>query len=142
FDLAGALTSALGLAALAFGLARVGNRPLALGLGVLLLIVFVLVERRAAQPVTPLRLFADRARSAALAALLLIPMTTMSAQFLIVQYLQEALGWGALRAGSAFLPMALGMFVWRWACSSPRGSRRASWAPPRPGSSPCWARRC
>ncbi|WP_051467029.1 MFS transporter [Actinomadura oligospora] len=110
-DLTGALTSALGLAALTLGLARVGNRPLAIGLGVLLLAAFVLVERRAVQPVTPLRLFADRSRSSALLALLLIPMTTMSAQFLIVQYLQEALGWGALRAGLAFLPMALGMFV-------------------------------
>ncbi|WP_235834816.1 MFS transporter [Actinomadura logoneensis] len=111
FDLAGALTSALGLALLALGLARVGNPPLALGAGALLLVAFVLVERRAARPVTPLRLFADRARASALPALLLIPMTTMSAQFLIVQYLQEALGWGALLAGLAFLPMALGMLV-------------------------------
>ncbi|MEV5571369.1 MFS transporter [Spirillospora sp. NPDC052269] len=111
FDLAGALTSALGLAALTLGLARVGNWPIAIGVGALLLVAFVLVERRAVQPITPLRLFADRARSSALLALLLIPMTTMSAQFLIVQYLQEALGWGALRAGLAFLPMALGMFA-------------------------------
>ncbi|WP_018655002.1 MFS transporter [Actinomadura flavalba] len=117
FDVAGGLTSVAGLVALTFGLARAEHGwsdPLAvsgLAVGAALLAVFVLVERRAARPVLPPSLFADRARAGALAALLLVPMVTMSAQFLLVQYFQEVAGFGSLRSGLAFLPMAAGMFA-------------------------------
>ncbi|MDX6740678.1 MFS transporter [Actinocorallia sp. A-T 12471] len=117
-DVGGALTSVLGLVAVTFGLVRTAEHgwsdPTALTAlvsGVVLVVAFVLIEARVKAPIMPLRLFADRARAGAFAALLLIPMVTMSMQFLIIQFLQEVLGHDALRAGLAFLPMAAGMLV-------------------------------
>ena len=50
-----------------------GETLAAFGLGVALLVSFVLIERRAVAPITPLVLFADRSRSGAyLARMLLI----------------------------------------------------------------------
>ncbi|MEV4223763.1 MFS transporter [Nonomuraea sp. NPDC049725] len=125
FDVAGALTSVAGLGAVAFALARAAEHGwrdaaalVALACGAGLLTAFVRVEARARQPILPLRLFADRARAGAFAGLLLLPMVTMSTQFLIVQFLQEVLGHNALQAGLAFLPMALGMLL--TAQSAPR----------------------
>jgi MFS family permease len=70
FDLAGALTSTLGMAALVYGFVNAasdgwGNaRTVAsFAVGALLLAAFVLTELRAEAPITPLRLFADRNRS-------------------------------------------------------------------------------
>jgi MFS family permease len=63
-DAAGALSSMLGMAALVFGVVRSADAGwtdaltlAALAAGVLLLALFVVNERRAAQPVMPLRLF-------------------------------------------------------------------------------------
>ncbi|MCW2504854.1 MAG: hypothetical protein JWO79_3138 [Actinomycetia bacterium] len=67
-DLAGALASTLGMAALVYGLVRSADAgwddPVtvaALRAGVVLLVAFVFNESRARQPIMPLRLFASRA---------------------------------------------------------------------------------
>ncbi|WP_433345095.1 MFS transporter [Microtetraspora malaysiensis] len=118
FDAAGALTSMSGLVAVAFALARTAEHGwrdpaafAALTAGIVLLVAFVLIESRTRQPIMPLRLFADRTRAGAFAALLLIPMVTMSMQFFIVQFLQQVLDYSPLQAGLAFLPMAIGMLL-------------------------------
>jgi MFS family permease len=77
-DAAGALCSTLGMTALVYGIVRsaaagwtdVLTRA-ALAAGVLLLALFVVNERRAAQPVMPLRLFSSRERAGAYAGRLL-----------------------------------------------------------------------
>lgn len=118
FDLTGALTSAIGVVAVVFALVRVAEHgwtdvslPAILAVGVALLVAFVLVERRAEQPIMPLGLFADRTRAAGFLNMLLVPMVTMSFQFLIIQFLQLVLDFSPLQAGLAFLPMALGLLV-------------------------------
>ena len=70
FDVAGALTSTLGMAALVYAFIRAAadgwGDDLAAGafaLAVVLLAAFLLTETRARQPITPLRLFADASRS-------------------------------------------------------------------------------
>lgn len=77
-DAAGALSSTLGMAALVFGVVRSADAGwtdaltlAALAAGVLLLALFVVNERRAAQPVMPLRLFSSRERAGAYAGRLL-----------------------------------------------------------------------
>src|SRR5262249_45741086 len=79
FDLAGALTSVTGMAALVYAFIRAASDgwsdPMtlaALAVAVAALAAFVLTETHATQPVTPLRLFADGQRSAAYAARLLL----------------------------------------------------------------------
>jgi predicted MFS family arabinose efflux permease len=79
-------------------------------ISVVLLATFVAIERRAEQPITPLRLFASRERSGAYAARILVVGAMFSMFFFLTQFLQVARGFSALHAGVAFLPMTLVMF--------------------------------
>lgn len=76
-----------------------------------LVIAFLAIEARTAQPLLPLRLFADRNRAAAYANMFLGPMAGMSMFFFLTQYLQEVRGLSALATGFAFMPTALMMFT-------------------------------
>jgi EmrB/QacA subfamily drug resistance transporter len=117
FDLAGALTSVTGMAALVYAFIRAASYGwsdrvtlAALAVAVAGLAAFVLTEARAAQPVTPLRLFADRQRSACYAARLLLVGGLFGMFFFATQYLQLILGFSPVRAGVAFLPMTVLLF--------------------------------
>ncbi len=78
--------------------------------GVVLLAAFVLVELRASSPITPLRLFADRSRSASYVARLLLVAGMMGMFFFLTQFLQNVLGYSPLKAGLAFLPLTVMVF--------------------------------
>lgn len=118
FDLAGAVSSTLGMTALSYGFVRAAadgwNDTLAVGsfvAGAALLTLFVLAERRAAQPVMPLRLFASRERSAAYLGRMLVVSGMFGMFFFVTQFLQGVLDFSPLRAGLAFLPTTALMFV-------------------------------
>jgi EmrB/QacA subfamily drug resistance transporter len=118
FDLAGALTSTLGMTALVYGFVHAASDGWAntetIGsfvLGVVLLGSFVTVERRAEAPITPLRLFADRNRSASYVARLLMVAGMMGMFFFLTQFLRDVLGYSDLKTGFAFLPMTVMVFV-------------------------------
>jgi len=118
FDLPGAVTSTAGVATLVYAFIRAasdgwGNHVAlaAFAVAVVLLVTFVLNETRAPQPITPLRLFADRARSGSFAARLLVVAGMFGMFFFLTQFLQDVLGFGPLRAGVAFLPMTLLLFA-------------------------------
>ena len=118
FDLAGAITSTLGMAAVVYGLIEAGtsgwsspSTVVALALGAVLLTGFVLVERRAPSPITPLRLFRDRNRVIAYIARLLMVAAMFGLFFFLTQFLQAELGFGPLSAGLAFLPLTVCLFL-------------------------------
>ena len=79
--------------------------------GAALIAAFVLTERRAEQPITPLRLFASRERSGAYAARLLTVGGMFAMFFFLTQFLQGVRGFSPLEAGIAFLPMTLVLFA-------------------------------
>ena len=117
FDLQGAAASTAGVAALVFAFIRAASSgwgdPLTLaafGLAAILLVVFVLTEATTAQPVTPLRLFADRTRAAAYVARVLIVGAMFGTFFFLAQFIQDVLGFSPVRAGLAFLPMTVALF--------------------------------
>ena len=117
FDVAGALTSTLGMASLVYAFIRAAasgwGDGLAAGafvLAVVLLAAFLLTETRAPQPITPLRLFADVSRSGSYVARLLLVAGMMGMFFFLTQFLQDVLGFSPLRAGIAFLPMTIMVF--------------------------------
>jgi EmrB/QacA subfamily drug resistance transporter len=117
FDLTGAITSTLGMTAIVYGFIRAATNGwgdavtlASFTAGVVLIAAFVLTERRAAQPITPLRLFASRERSAAYAARMLVVGGMFSMFFFLSQYLQGVRGYSPLETGVAFLPMTLVMF--------------------------------
>ncbi|MCK0115845.1 MFS transporter [Isoptericola sp. S6320L] len=133
FDVAGALLATLGPTALVYGFVRAGEAGwtdaaalAAIGIGVGLLVALIVVERRAAQPVMPLRLFADRERVGAYLARLLFIGAMMSFFLFTSQYLQDERGFTALAAGFAYFPMTAVNFA--VALAVPRLQRRTSGA--------------
>ncbi|TDW18726.1 MFS transporter [Kribbella kalugense] len=112
FDVAGALTSTLGITSLVFGFIRVAEEGwsspqvlTAFAAGVVLLVSFVLIERRVSHPIVPLRLFKSAQRSASYLTMLLVVGTMFGMFFFLTQYLQGVLELNPLAAGLAFLPM-------------------------------------
>jgi predicted MFS family arabinose efflux permease len=117
-DLGGALFSTLGMAALVYGIVRSAsagwNDPVtltAVGVGVALIASLFANEARVAQPIMPLRLFASRARTAALGARLLYLGAMAGFWFFTTQYLQGVIGYSPLAAGVAFLPTTIPNFA-------------------------------
>ncbi|MGO4188984.1 MFS transporter [Pseudarthrobacter sp. TAF60_1] len=112
FDVFGALSATLGVGALVYGIIHVAeggwNSPVtltAVSAGVVLLVNFVLIERKAAQPIMPPRLFASRRRTGAYVARFLYLGAMIAFFFFTTQFLQEVLGFDPLQAGLGFLPM-------------------------------------
>jgi EmrB/QacA subfamily drug resistance transporter len=118
FDVRGALTSTIGVGALAYGFVRAATSGwgdmltvAAFAVGAALLVTFVLLERRAAEPITPLRLFADRNRSASYVARLFLTAGMFGMFFFLTQFLQEVLHYSPLKTGLAFLPFTVALFA-------------------------------
>ncbi|MGW2218982.1 MFS transporter [Nonomuraea sp. NPDC001684] len=114
FDLAGSLTSTLGMTALVYGFIRAAEQGFgdvvtlgALGVAAVLLVLFVAVESRARQPIVPLRLFADRNRAGGYVVLLFVLAAGNGMFFFLTQFLQQVRGYSPLQAGFAFVPLAL-----------------------------------
>ncbi|WP_395575049.1 MFS transporter [Streptomyces sp. BK79] len=80
-------------------------------IGVVCVVVLVVTERRVSGPLLPPALFHSRRRLGGLAVTALVFGSQMSIFFLVVQYLQRVLHFSPLRAGLAFVPMTLGIFV-------------------------------
>ena len=106
FDLLGAATLFLALTCLLLAVNRGQSlgwtSPWVAGLGimsVLLLFLFLFVERGAAQPVLDLRLFRRRLFSAASGSHVLLYMATTAVSFLMPFYLIQGLGLSASKAG-------------------------------------------
>jgi EmrB/QacA subfamily drug resistance transporter len=118
FDLAGAVTSTLGVSGLVYGFVHAASDGwgdvvtlVSIVLGVALLAAFVTIERSAEEPITPLSLFASRIRSGALLARGFLVAGAMGAFFFLTQYLQDVLDLSPIRAGLAFLPLTAMLFV-------------------------------
>jgi predicted MFS family arabinose efflux permease len=71
----------------------------------------VRTELRAEQPITPLRLFASRSRSASYLARLLLVGGMFGMFFFLTQFLQGVRDYSPLKAGFAFLPMTVALFA-------------------------------
>jgi EmrB/QacA subfamily drug resistance transporter len=117
FDAVGALTSTAGMASLVYGIIRAGAdgwgdrvAVAAFAAAAVLLAGFVFRESRARQPITPLRLFADRRRAGSYLTRLLIVAGMFGMFFFLTQFVQDILGFSPLRAGISFLPMTAALF--------------------------------
>lgn len=75
------------------------------------LVAFVLVERRAEEPVLPLRLFADRTISLSLVAAFGVAMVMFGAIIYIPVYAQGVIGVNATNSGLILMPLMLGFIV-------------------------------
>ena len=75
------------------------------------LLLFVLVERRVAEPILPLDLFKNRVFSLANAAAFIISMAFFGAITFLPLYLQLGQGVSATRSGMAMLPLMFGLIL-------------------------------
>ena len=82
-----------------------------LGLGVIVLAAFVAVERRAVEPIVPLRLFRNRMVLAAVVTRFLAGMAMFGALSFVPLFLQSVTGASATRAGLVLTPFVLGWVV-------------------------------
>jgi EmrB/QacA subfamily drug resistance transporter len=117
-DLTGAATVTGGLVLLVFAFshaqrAGVGSPVVLATLGgaLLLLVVFVLVERWTRSPLLPLELFRNRGLVGSLAVAAALTATTSSAAVLTTLYLQNVLGYAPSTAGLAALPLSLAVIA-------------------------------
>ncbi|MCL7430457.1 MFS transporter [Streptomyces sp. NPDC057798] len=114
FDITGAMTSTLGMASLVYGFIRAADEgwrdSLTIGsfvAAVVLLLAFAFIERRAKEPITPLRMFADRNRSGTYVIMLSLAAAMFGMFFYIVLFVQNVLGYTPIEAGLAFLPVTV-----------------------------------
>ncbi|MGI9126166.1 MAG: MFS transporter [Mycobacterium sp.] len=117
-DAAGALLATVACTAAVFGFAQAPENgwlapsTLAAGLAaVLAFVAFVAVERSAINPVVPFTLFRDRNRVATFAAVFLAGGVMFTLTVLIGLYVQDIMGYSALRAGIGFIPFVVALGV-------------------------------
>jgi EmrB/QacA subfamily drug resistance transporter len=108
-DYAGAGLTALGLAALTYGL--VDESWIWAIVGVVLMIVFVIHQKLTPHALVPLTLFADRVFTAANICTFAIYGALAASGFLLVQQLQYVSGFSPLVAGLASVPMTIIMLL-------------------------------
>jgi EmrB/QacA subfamily drug resistance transporter len=113
FDVLGAITVTAGLTALVYGLVTTDTHswlsPLVLGslaASAVLLALFVAVERRATSPLLPFSIFRLRSLTGANIVGFLLGAAIFSMFFLLSLYMQQVLGYSALKAGLAYLLVA------------------------------------
>ncbi|WEH14878.1 MFS transporter [Streptomyces sp. VNUA24] len=114
FDVAGALTSTAGMASLVYGFIRAAEEgwrdSLTIGsftAAAVLLLMFGLIERRAREPITPLKMFTDRNRSGTYVIMLSLAAAMFGMFFFIVLFVQNVLRYTPIEAGLAFLPVTV-----------------------------------
>jgi EmrB/QacA subfamily drug resistance transporter len=117
-DIAGALTSTLGMASLVYGFIRAADDGwrdswtlAAFGSALVLLAAFVLIESRTKEPITPLRMFADRNRSSSYAVMLSLAAAMFGMFFFITIFIQNVFGYSPIRSGVSFLPITAAIFI-------------------------------
>jgi hypothetical protein len=117
-DAAGALLATVACTAAVFGFTQGPENgwlaPMTLGAGlaaVLAFGAFVLAERSAVNPVVPFTLFRDRNRLATFAAIFLAGGVMFTLTVLIGLYVQDIMGYSALRAGMGFIPFVVALGV-------------------------------
>lgn len=118
YDIPGALTSTAGLAALVYGFNKANTAgwgsattlSLLFG-GIALLALFVLVELRATHPLLPMRVILDRNRGGSFLSSLLMGVGMFGVFVFLTYYMQQILGYSALKSGFAFLPFTAGVVL-------------------------------
>jgi EmrB/QacA subfamily drug resistance transporter len=111
-DVPGTVVVSAGLFALVYGFSHAETDGWANGVTIACLVVagvllaaFVALQRRVAHPLLPLRIVLDRNRGGAYLAMFAAAAGMFAVFLFLTYYLQNSLGYSAVRTGVAFLPM-------------------------------------
>jgi len=118
FDFAGAFSVTAGLSLLVYALVEApdagwgSGQTIGLLAGALaLLAAFVAIERRSAAPLVPFSIFRNRTLTGANVVGLLTGASLFSMFFFISLYMQNVLGYSAIKAGVSYLPLAVSIIL-------------------------------
>jgi EmrB/QacA subfamily drug resistance transporter len=114
YDVEGAVTVTLGTMVLVYTLIKAdtwgwtNGRTLAgFAAAAILIAAFVRIERRHPDPLVPLRIFSNRSLAASDATFLLVAAALFGMFYFLTLYMQQVLGYNALKTGVAYLPLSL-----------------------------------
>ncbi len=118
-DVGGAITVTLGLGALIYAIVGTDTHSwgsaqtlILLAVAAVLFAVFAVLELRVARtPLVPFSLFRSRSVTGANIVMFLVGAAFFAMWYFLSLYLQNVLGYSALRAGLAFLPMAVAIII-------------------------------
>jgi EmrB/QacA subfamily drug resistance transporter len=118
-DVAGAVTVTAGLALLVYAVSNAPTHGWSSGwtlsrlvVAVVLLVAFLAVEARAKDPLMPFRIFRVSTVAGANVSGLLLGAVTFANFFLLTLFVQDVLGWSALKTGLTFVATAGTAILW------------------------------
>jgi EmrB/QacA subfamily drug resistance transporter len=123
FDLPGAITGSLGLAALVYGLVNAATTPngvshwgdtkviVSLVAGVVLLVAFGWIEVHSKNALLPMRVLRSRDRTGSYLIMLCVGTALFGMFFFLTLFIQEVWGYSPLKTGVAYLPMVAVMMA-------------------------------
>jgi EmrB/QacA subfamily drug resistance transporter len=118
YDIPGAITVTAGLIALVYGIVSTEQNGWGsaqtlgfLALAVILLVSFVVIERRSPEPLVRLSIFNVRTLRAANVVMLVVASGLFAMFFFNTLYIQRVLEFSPLQAGLAFLPFTVGIGI-------------------------------
>jgi EmrB/QacA subfamily drug resistance transporter len=118
YDIPGVLTATAGLFSLTYGFNEAATKGWSssatisfLVAAVVLLVIFVVIEMKVANPLMPLRVVTERNRGGSYLGSLVVGAGLFSMFLFLGLYLQVILGYTPLKSGFAFLPFTAGIIV-------------------------------
>ena len=119
-DLPGAATATFGLLSVVYGLTRAAEPEhgwgdpwtiAALVGGLVLLALFIVIERTVEHPLMPFRILANRTRATSFVVMMLVPAAMFAMFFFLSLFVQNVMGYSSLKTGFAFLPFSFGIVI-------------------------------
>ncbi|MCW3040318.1 MAG: transporter [Solirubrobacterales bacterium] len=117
-DWLGVVLAGTGLFAIVFGFSEAETKAwsapvtiISLSAGVVLLVAFVLSQRRAKQPLLPLHIVWDRRRGGAYSSIIIAGSSVFGVFLFLTYFMQQNLHYSPLKTGLGFLPMTLMIFI-------------------------------
>jgi EmrB/QacA subfamily drug resistance transporter len=118
YDVPGAIFATTGLVSLVYGITQAntegwnGTTTLSfMGIGLLLLAIFLFIETRTSHPLLPLRILANRNRGGAYLASFFVGIGLFAMFLFLTYFFQAVLGYTPLQSGLLFLPFSAGVIV-------------------------------
>lgn len=117
YDIPGAITVTLGLISLVYGFTKAEQSWTSpdtltfIGVGLALLVIFVVIETRTSHPLLPMRVVLDRNRGGAYLTLFVVGIALFAMFLFLTFYMQGTLGYTPLISGVAFLPFSAGIII-------------------------------
>lgn len=118
YDIPGVLTATAGLFSLTYGFNEAATKGWSsnltitfLALALILLAIFLVIEKRVKNPLMPLRVVTERNRGGSYLGSLVVGAGLFSMFLFLGLYLQVILGFSPLKSGFAFLPFTAGIII-------------------------------